>query len=117
MYNFFLIYKVFHIFVGIFLRKFMKKHIGLSAIFLIFSLCPIISLSQTEKNDETKADRLHGKYEFGQAASLYKKELEKCTDSLKRIVLEKKLIQSENGMSLLEFVFEPVVEAAKQYPR
>lgn len=117
MYNFFLIYKVFHIFVGIFLRKFMKKHIGLSAIFLIFSLCPIISLSQTEKNDETKADRLHGKYEFGQAASLYKKELEKCTDSLKRIVLEKKLIQSENGMSLLEFAFEPIVEAAKQYPR
>lgn len=117
MYNFFLIYKVFHIFVLIFLRKFMKKHIGLSAIFLIFSLCPIVSLSQTEKNDETRADNLHGKYEFEQAASLYKKELEKCADSLKRIVLEKKMIQSENGMSLLEFAFEPVVEAAKKYPR
>ncbi len=117
MYNFFLIYKVFHIFVLIFLRKFMKKHIGLSAIFLIFSLCPIVSLSQTEKNDETRADNLHGKYEFEQAASLYKKELEKCADSLKRIVLEKKMIQSENGMSLLEFAFEPVVVAAKKYPR
>ncbi len=117
MYNFFLIYKVFHIFVLIFLRKFMKKHIGLSAIFLIFSLCPIVSLSQTEKNDETRADNLHGKYEFEQAASLYKKELEKCADSLKCIVLEKKMIQSENGMSLLEFAFEPVVVAAKKYPR
>lgn len=117
MYYFFLIYKVFLIFVVTFLHKFMKKHIGLSLILCLAVMSPYLSFSQTGSSEEKKADRLHLDYKFEQAAVIYKKELDKCTDSLKRTELEKKLIQSENGLSLLEFAFAPEVVARQKYAR
>lgn len=114
MYNFFLIYKVFHIFVVTFLHKFMKKYIGL---FIIWSVIfpSAISLAQEEKNQEKQADLLHKKYEFEQALNIYNRLLEQNTDSLQRIELENKIIQVENGLSLLDFVSEPYVVAKQKY--
>lgn len=117
MYYFFLIYKVFLIFVVTFLHKFMKKHIGLSIIFCFAMVSPYLSFSQTDNGEERRADLLHCDYKFEQAVAIYKKELDKCTDSLKRVELEKKLAQSENGLNLLEFAFAPEVVARQKYVR
>ena len=72
-------------------------------------MCPYAAFSQAANVEEKKAETLHKKYEFAQALDIYKKVLSVCTDSLKGIELEKKLIQCENGLSLLEFAFEPAV--------
>ena len=95
----------------------MKKYIGLPIILLLFVICPYMAFAQAVNADEKKAETLHGKYEFGQALAIYKKVLENCTDSLKMMDLEKKLIQSENGLSLLEFAFEPGVVAKQRTQR
>lgn len=95
----------------------MKKHIGLPIILLLFVICPQIAFPQTGNGEEKKAEALHRKYEFDQALVIYKKVLESCTDSLKMMELEKKLIQSENGLSLLEFAFEPGVVAKQRSQR
>ena len=116
MYNFFLIYKVFHIFVVTFLRKFMKKYTGLYIVVWFVVLCPYCAFSQMAGND-AKAAKLHGQYEFEQAIAIYKGLLENCTDSLERAALEKKIIQSENGLSLLDFAFEPDVVCRKGFAK
>lgn len=95
----------------------MKKHIGLSIILWLFVIYPHSAFSQLENADEKKAEVLHNKYEFAQALAIYKKALENCADSLKIMELEKKLIQSENGLSLLEFAFEPAVVAKQRSAR
>ena len=95
----------------------MKKHIVLPIILLLFVICPQIAFPQAGSADEKKAEFLHSKYEFDQALAIYKKVLENCTDSLKMMELEKKLIQSENGLSLLEFAFEPGVVAKQRSQR
>ncbi|MBR6541411.1 MAG: PD40 domain-containing protein, partial [Bacteroidales bacterium] len=64
-----------------------------------------------------KAAQLHDRYEFEQALSIYKKVLDNTVDSLERTAIEKKIVQSENGLSLLDFVFEPVVAATGVYKK
>lgn len=95
----------------------MKKHIGLPIILWLFVFYPHIAFSQSGNGEEKKAEALHNKYEFAQALTIYKKVLENCADSLKMMELEKKLIQSDNGLSLLEFAFEPGVIAKERSAR
>ncbi|MBR4883045.1 MAG: PD40 domain-containing protein, partial [Bacteroidales bacterium] len=80
-------------------------------------ICPYIAFAQGGNAEEKKAEALHKKYEFNQAIDIYRKVLDACTDSLKKTDLEKKLIRSENGLSLLEFAFEPAVVDKKRMSR
>lgn len=117
MYNFFLIYKVFHIFVVTFLRKLMKKDIGIFIVVWVAVLSTATSFAQTDNNAENRALSHHKKYEFEQAINIYKSLLDKCSDSLMRISLENKIIQSENGLSLLDFAFEPETVTKKEFAK
>ncbi|MBR5856989.1 MAG: PD40 domain-containing protein [Bacteroidales bacterium] len=86
-------------------------------IFSLFLSVGVVSFGQVLAQNEKKAELLHNEYKFEQAVGIYNKVLEQTSDSLKRIVLEGKIIQSENGNSLLDFVFEPVVVARETFAR
>ncbi len=117
MYNFFLIYKVFHIFVVIFLRKIIKKAMKFFIILSLILSATTLSFAQNSVENEKKAELYHKEYKFEQALDIYNKVLAKATDSTARIELEKKIIQSENGKNLLDFAFEPNVVAKKAFAR
>ena len=88
--------------------------------FIIFSLIlsvSIVSYGQNLAQNEKKAELLHNEYKFEQAVAIYNKVLEQTSDSIKRIELESKIIQSENGKSLLDFVFEPNVVARSSFQK
>ena len=88
--------------------------------FIIFSLIlsvSILSYGQNQAQNEKKAELLHNEYKFEQAVAIYNKVLEQTTDSLKRVALEGRIIQSENGKSLLDFVFEPTVVAKATFSK
>ncbi len=95
----------------------MKKHIILLALSLSVFIFRAPAFAQSANNQENDALQYHNKYEFAKAIEIYRQLLEQCTDSLKRIELEKSIIQSENGQSLLEYVFEPTVVTTKQSAR
>ena len=84
--------------------------------FIIFYLLlsiSAVSYAQSSGENEKKAALLHKEYKFEQALDIYNKVLARTTDSIARLALESKIIQSENGMSLLDFAFEPQVVARK----
>ncbi len=95
----------------------MKKHIILLALSLSVFILISPAFAQSANNQENDAVQYHNKYEFAKAIEIYRQLLEQCTDSLKRIELEKSIIQSENGQSLLEYVFEPTVVTTKESAR
>lgn len=86
--------------------------------FIIFYLLlsiSAVSYAQSSGENEKKAALLHKEYKFEQALDIYNKVLARTTDSIARLALESKIIQSENGMSLLDFAFEPQVVARKTF--
>ncbi len=94
----------------------MRNNIIKGVELLIFLAIGAVTVCGQEP-DEAKAAQLHNRYQFEAAAEIYGKLLETCTDSLKRIELENKVIQSENGMNLLNFAFSPEVVAKMNVPR
>ncbi len=95
----------------------MKNNIRSLTILLLIFIINAPSFAQISNNQEKEAALLHNRYEFGQAMEIYKKLLEQCTDSLQRIKLESNIIQCENGLSLLEFAFEPNLVAKESFYR
>lgn len=84
--------------------------------------CLILSVSvclygQNFTENEKKAANLHNQYKFEQAVGIYNDILSKTTDSVARAALESKIIQSENGKSLLDFAFKPDVVARETFAR
>lgn len=84
--------------------------------------CLILSVSvcvygQNFTENEKKAANLHNQYKFEQAVGIYNDILAKTTDSVARAALESKIIQSENGKSLLDFAFKPDVVARETFAR
>ena len=84
--------------------------------------CLILSASvcvygQNFTENEKKAANLHNQYKFEQAVGIYNDILAKTTDSVARAALESKIIQSENGKSLLDFAFKPDVVARETFAR
>ena len=116
MYNFFLTYKVFLIFVLLISRFLMKKHIGLFIISLtLFSLGTLRGQQNSARMAEAGA--LHAGYEFGEALKIYNSILEQTTDSLQRMALEQKIVLCENGLSLLEYADSPTVVARERFSK
>lgn len=108
MYNFFPTYKVFLIFVIPISHNLMKRYTGLFITSLTLLISPFLYGQQKSSRLE-EADRLHNRYEFEEAIKLYNSVLGEVTDSLQRLAIERKLILSENGVSLLEYADNPVV--------
>lgn len=92
----------------------MKKHRLLIPVLLTL-LFPFSLHGQEIGEQIRNAGKLHGKYEFEKAAGVYKAILEKSTDSLERMAIGQLLIQSENGISLMEYAYKPVVVASGIY--
>ena len=116
MYNFFLTYKVFLIFVLLISRFLMKKHIGLFIISLtLFSLGTLRGQQNSARMAEAEA--LYARYEFGKALEIYDSILEQTTDSLQRMAIEQKIVLCENGLSLLEYADSPTVVARECFSK
>ena len=62
-----------------------------------------------------QADRYMLDYEFLKALSLYRQALYAERDSVKRIALENKKLQGENGASMMEYVYSPTVVARHRF--
>ena len=62
-----------------------------------------------------QADRYMLDYEFLKAISLYRQALESEQDSVKRIALENRKLQGENGASMMEYVYSPTVVARHRF--
>lgn len=62
-----------------------------------------------------QADRYMLDYEFLKALSLYRQALYTERDSVKRIALENKKLQGENGASMMEYVYSPTVVARHRF--
>lgn len=86
----------------------MKGHIDLFITSLTL-LTSSLLYGQQKSSQLDEADRLHDRYEFEKAIKIYNSVLGEATDSLQRLAIERKLILSENGASLLEYADNPVV--------
>ena len=62
-----------------------------------------------------QADRYMLDYEFLKAISLYRQALESEQDSVKRIALENRKLQGENGASMMGYVYNPTVVASHRF--
>lgn len=85
----------------------MKPNIKV-ILLVIFSGISTLIFSQDSKRIP-EAISLHNSYQFDKAIDLYDKILEETTDSLFRIKIQDKIIQSENGANLLMFATKPLV--------
>ncbi len=92
----------------------MKKRSSLFIILLIISFAETIC-GQGKSDLEIQADKLHKSYRFDEAIGLYNRILEQSPDSLYKIDIEKKIILSENGKTLLEFGFTPELVAVSKF--
>ncbi len=79
--------------------------------FILFFLLLITPFSVFSQKGEMlkKGDSLHLEYRFNEALATYMSLLDETKDSLKRLVIEEKIIQCENGNSLLKFAVTPSV--------
>lgn len=59
----------------------------------------------------------HADYDFAAAAHSYGEALRKCTDSTRRVEIEKKLSQSRNGLAMSNYCQRPKVVARKTFSR
>ena len=64
-----------------------------------------------------RADSCRLAYDFRQAVSLYRQALEIERDSLKRILIEDRKLQGENGLSMMEYVYSPEVVARHRFSK
>ena len=62
-----------------------------------------------------KADSLHKNLNFNKAVILYKEILSSNIDSLSKLKIESKLFLSENGMSMMNFSYKPIVVAKQTF--
>lgn len=76
----------------------------------------ILSESRTSAEYEKDGDAAHREYLFDKAISLYHKALENTTDSLQQTILQNKLLNSENGVNMLQYIVRPVVINTKNLP-
>ena len=63
---------------------------------------------------EAQAQELHHNYQFEQAVSLYHKALQQTTDSAKIVELQTRILNCENGQSMLEYIVRPDVLDSKE---
>lgn len=86
-------------------------------IFYLILSVSVCAYAQNSAENEKKAATLHKQYKFGQAVEIYNALLQKTVDSAARAALETRLIQSENGKSLLDFAFKPEVVAREAFAK
>ena len=86
-------------------------------IFYLILSVSVCAYAQNSAENERKAATLHKQYKFGQAVEIYNAILQKTVDSAARAALETRLIQSENGKSLLDFAFKPEVVAREAFAK
>lgn len=93
----------------------MKHH----SIYLVLVLSAVIhcavTAAQTDARRLHEADKLHRSYSFSQAVKAYAGMME-TADSTGRVELQARIMQSENGLSMLNFATQPTVIASSTVP-
>lgn len=85
------------------------------AIFLSLALCGQNTTGEKSSQEyEEQARKLHDNYQFEQAIPLYNKALQSATDSAKIVELQTRLLNCENGISMLQYIVRPEVLDAKE---
>ena len=86
------------------------KNLFIVTILLLFSL-PLVSQDFTNTEGDLQyeyhADSLYHSYKFEKAITLYHKALQSSTDSLRISGIEKKLLNCENGINMLQYIIRP----------
>lgn len=93
----------------------MRTKISKKILYLTLILLPNIAFSQTEELLKKGTD-LHLEYRFEEAIGIYNQILNSGADSTLSLEVEERIIQCENGISLLKFAVTPAVQAKEQYP-
>lgn len=91
--------------------------------FLTLFLVLFVPLSAFSQNSETdlsdifsQAEKLHKEYKFDSAIDKYNLVIETSADSLVRELAYQRVLQCENGITMLDFSTEPVVVTRKRVP-
>lgn len=92
-----------------------RKIIHAISLLTILNFAPIFSFAQDMETLQ-KGDSLHKGYRFSEAGSIYNSILSKSGDSLLNLSLQEKILQCENGKSLLQFAVTPNVVTKKVFP-
>lgn len=94
----------------------MKKYSCFFTLLTLFSFSTVI-LAQNNVSKSYIADSLAKNYEFKLAIEQYREELKILKDSTQKTIIENKIIECENGLSMLQFAFGPKVIAKSDFDK
>ncbi len=61
------------------------------------------------------ADSLRKGYDFPRSAEFYRLAIDRTADSLARIPIEEEMVLSENGISMMDFCYSPIIVAKQKF--